>query len=331
MMATGNNTMKRLKAYTFKNFEQMIVLFILLSIFALNYFVAEKLALLNLFYLPALIAGFVLGKRKAMLTSIFSVTAVLFYVIINHDSFQPTQSVTSFYVNLIAWGSFLILCSIIVGHLHEENEKKVAQLKSAYLGILEILSKYIESSDTYTQDHSVRVANYATELAEVMMLPPQEVENIKVAALLHDIGKVDISTTLIDKAASLSHEEKYLMDSHTERGAQILSSVASVLGDAIPLVRAHHQYFDQDKQKESPLGEMPLGARILAVADAYDAMTTDRPYRSGMPPWKAFEELEQCTGTQFDPEVVECFKTVLFQHSGTHLILSGNKASTSAS
>jgi putative nucleotidyltransferase with HDIG domain len=317
--------MSNIKEYIFKNFEQIVVLFILVAVVSLNYFIAEKLALLNMFYLPSLLAGFVLGKRKALLTSIFSVTAVIFYVSLNYDIFKPSQSIVSFYVNIISWGSFLILCSIVVGHLHEENEKKVVQLKSAYMGILEILSKYIESADKYTQGHSVRVSHYATELAAAMKLPSQDVDNIKVAGLLHDIGKVDISTDLIGKAASLSKEEKNIMASHTERGAQILSAVSSVLSDAIPLVRAHHQYFDHDGHKSSPSGEVPLGARILAVADSYDAMTTDRPYRSGMPPWKALEELERCTGTQFDPEVVACFKTVLFQRSGTHQILSGNE------
>jgi len=317
--------MSNFKEYIFKNFEQIVVLFILVAVVALNYFIAEKLALLNMFYLPSLVAGFVLGKRKALLTSIFSVTAVVFYMSLNYDSFKPSQSVLSFYINIISWGSFLILCSIIVGHLHEENEKKVAQLKSAYLGILEILSKYIESADKYTQGHSVRVSHYATELAAAMNLPPHEIDNIKVAGLLHDIGKVDISTELIGKAASLNNEEKNIMASHTERGAQLLSSVSSVLSDAIPLVRAHHQYFDHDGHKGAPAGEVPLGARILAVVDSYDAMTTDRPYRSGMPPWKAIEELERCTGTQFDPDVVTCFKNMLFQRSGTHQILSGDE------
>ena len=157
-----------------------------------------------------------------------------------------------------------------------------------------------------------------------MKLKPQEIENIKVAALLHDIGKVDISTELIGKAASLSSEEIKIMASHSERGAQILSSVSSVLSEAIPLVLAHHQYFDHDEHKGSPSGEVSLGARILAVADSYDAMTTDRPYRSGIQPWKAIEELERGTGTQFDPEVVACFKRPLFHRDGTHQILSGD-------
>jgi putative nucleotidyltransferase with HDIG domain len=317
--------MAKFKEYIFKNFEQVMVLVILVAVVCLNYFIAEKLALLNLFYLPSLVAGFILGKRKAMLISIFSITAVVFYVVLNHDNFMSAQSAMSLYINLTSWASFLILASIIVGHLHEENEKKVTQLKSAYTGILEILSKYIESADKYTQGHSVRVSHYATEIAAGMKLAPQEIENIKVAALLHDIGKVEISTELISKAASLDKDEKNIMASHAERGVQILSAVGSVLSDAIPLVRAHHQYFSHDEQKGSSFAEVPLGARILAVADSYDAMTTDRPYRSGMPAWKAFEELERCTGTQFDPEVVKYFKTILFQRSGTHQILSGEE------
>jgi putative nucleotidyltransferase with HDIG domain len=312
--------MSNIKVYFFEYFEQTVVLFILVAVVVLNYFIAEKLALLNLFYLPAIIAGFVLGKRKALLTSIFSITAVTFYVLLNYDNFKQSQLL---YVNMISWGSFLILCSIVVGHLHEENEKKIVQLKNAYMGILEILSKYIESADKYTQGHSVRVSHYATEIAEAMKLEPREIENIRVAALLHDIGKVDISTELIGKAASLSSEEMKIMASHSEHGAQILSSVSSVLSEAIPLVLAHHQYFNHDEHKGSLIGEVKLGAHILAVADSYDAMTTDRPYRLGMPPWKAIEELERCKGTQFDPKVVACFKRTLFHHDGTHQILVG--------
>ena len=116
--------MSNIKAYLFKYFEQIVVLFILVAVVVLNYFIAEKLALLNLFYLPAIVAGFVLGKRKALLISIFSITAVTFYVSLNYDTFKQSQSVVSLYINIISWGSFLILCSIVVGHLHEENEKK---------------------------------------------------------------------------------------------------------------------------------------------------------------------------------------------------------------
>jgi putative nucleotidyltransferase with HDIG domain len=290
----------------------------------LNYFISDKLALLNLFYLPALAAGFILGKRKALLVSIFSIAAVSFYAILNYPDFIPRQNFTTFIVNLISWGSFLVLASILVGHLHEENQRQITQLRNAYVGILEILAKYIESADQYTQGHSVRVSHYAQDIAVEMKLKEEAIENIKIAALLHDIGKVEISADLIRKASELSEDEKILFESHTRKGAQLLSSVGDVLREAVPLVLAHHEYFDHEQYRGSPDNTVPLGARIIAVADAYDAMTTDRPYRSGMQPWQALEELERSTGTQFDPGVVKSFKKCLVHHHGTHEILSGS-------
>ena len=320
--------MLQLKQYLMKNFEQLMVLFILLSVIALNYAIDQKLALLNLFYLPVLAAGFILGKRKAVLTSILSISSVSFYVIMFPQSYQPTQNMLSLVITLISWGSFLTLSSIIVGHLHEENENKYHQLRAAYIGILEILSKYIESADKYTQGHSVRVSQYSTDIALSMKLPARDVENIKVAALLHDVGKVEVSSELIRKAAELSSDEKSMVANHTEKGAQLLSSVGDVLRDAVPLVLAHHEYFAPGENKESAIEVPPLGARIIAVADSYDAMVTDRPYRAGMPVWKALEELDRCTGTQFDPEVVKHFKHVLSRREESRQILPEAGAGT---
>jgi putative nucleotidyltransferase with HDIG domain len=150
------------------------------------------------------------------------------------------------------------------------------------------------------------------EIAIAMELHRTEVENIRVAGLLHDIGKIEISGEILRKAAELSAEEKELVDSHTVKGAYILSAVGSVLKEVVPIVVAHHKYFVDtlDSQDEDKL-KIPLGARIVAVADAFDAMTTDRPYRKGMPPWEALNELVSKAGTQFDPQVVEAFKRII--------------------
>ncbi len=101
------------------------------------------------------------------------------------------------------------------------------------------------------------------------------------------------------------------MDSHTERGAHLLNSVGSVLKEVVPIVSSHHKYFMSTMEgPEKELNQVPLGARIIAVADSFDAMTTDRPYRKGMPPWGALEEIVKNAGKQFDPHVVEAFKRV---------------------
>jgi HD-GYP domain-containing protein (c-di-GMP phosphodiesterase class II) len=110
----------------------------------------------------------------------------------------------------------------------------------------------------------------------------------------------------------LTTEERELIDEHTVKGAYLLTSVGSVLKEVVPIVVSHHRYFsDPIGETQSELNEVPLGARIITVADAFDAMTTDRPYRKGMPPWEAMEEIVKNRGKQFDPEVVDSFKQVV--------------------
>jgi putative nucleotidyltransferase with HDIG domain len=213
---------------------------------------------------------------------------------------------------LSSWGGFLILASYAVGTLYEQNEQRVKELKSAYIGVLEILSKYLESTDRYTKGHSVRVSELSMEIGIAMELPRQEVENIRVAGLLHDIGKIEISGEILSKAASLSKEEKELVDSHSFKGAYILSAVGSVLKEVVPIVVSHHKHFVETLEgNNGDKTKIPLGARVVAVADAFDAMTTDRPYRKGMQPWEAYQEVLNQTGKQFDPKVVEAFKRVV--------------------
>jgi len=130
--------------------------------------------------------------------------------------------------------------------------------------------------------------------------------------LLHDIGKIEISSEILRKAAELTLEERALIDTHSATGASLLSSVGSVLKEVVPIVVAHHKFFTSAiEEREKELSKIPLGARIVAVVDAFDAMTTDRPYRKGMPPWEALDEIVAKAGQQFDPEVVEAFKRVM--------------------
>jgi len=152
------------------------------------------------------------------------------------------------------------------------------------------------------------------ETAIAMELPRSQVDNIRAAGLLHDIGKIEISADVLGKAAALTSEEKALMDSHAVKGGYLLSSVGSVLKEVVPIVIAHHKYFmDTIEGSEKDTHKIPIGARIVAVADAFDAMVTDRPYRKGMQPWNALEELIAKSGKQFDPEVVSAFKRVISQ------------------
>jgi len=303
--------MDRSKQFIVRHFEQILVLIILIATFAGTYFIEEESIVLNFYYLPVFVGSYFLGRRMGVLTAVFSVLAVVVFVLIFPQRFFGGAVFWHSLVRLLSWGGFLILASIVVGTLYEENERRLQDLKKAYIGILEILSKYLESTDPYTKGHSVRVSELAKETAMMMELRPDEVENVRVAGLLHDIGKIEISGEILRKAAQLTTDERELIDAHAVKGAYILTSVGSVLKEVVPIVVAHHKYFvDNLDANDKDTGKIPLASRIIAVADSFDAMTTDRPYRKGMPPWKALEEVVANAGKQFDPEVVAAFKHV---------------------
>ena len=304
--------MEQFKQFILRDFEKILVVIILMVAFIGTYLIEEKFIILNFYYLPVLTAGYFLGRRMGVLAAVFSILAVLICVLFFPRRFLEGKEILTGVAQLSSWSGFLILASFMVGSLYEKNEQRVKELKNAYIGVLEILSKYLESTDRYTKGHSVRVSDFATEIGIAMGLARPEVENIRVSGLLHDIGKIEISGEILSKAAELSTEEKDLMDSHTVKGAYILSCVGSVLKEVVPIVIAHHKYFtDTLENNNGGAIKIPLGARVIAVADAYDAMTTDRPYRKGMPPWEAFQEIVAKTGKQFDPRVVEAFKRVV--------------------
>jgi len=305
-------TMDWFKQWIVKHFEEVLVGLILLAASIGTYFLEEKTIILNFYYLPVLMASYLLGKRTGLLTAILSVLSVLLFVFVFPERFLEGRQFFSNLALLSSWAGFLILASILVGTLYELSERRMLDLKRAYIGIIEILSKYLESTDQYTKGHSLRVSDFSQETAKAMGLSNVEVENIRAAGLLHDIGKIEISVDVLRKAADLSAEERVLIDTHVSKGANILSSVGAVLRDVVPIVLAHHKYFMSDLETDAKEHtKIPLGARILAVADSFDAMVTDRPYRKAMPPWTALEELAAKAGTQFDPQVVEAFKRVM--------------------
>ena len=304
--------MENFKQFIVKHFEKALIIIILIAAFIGTYLIEEKSIVLNFYYLPVLTAGYFLGRRLGVLTAIFSILVVVISTLLFPETFFRGQDSFSTLAQLFSWGGFLTLASIAVGTLYEQNERRLQDLKNAYIGVLEILSKYLESTDRYTKGHSVRVSELAMEIAVGMELPREAVENIRVAGLLHDIGKIEVSGDILRKAAALSSEERELIDEHTVKGAYLLTSVGSVLKEVVPMVVSHHKYFMSGiEDGGDEMKDIPLGARIIAVADAFDAMTTDRPYRKGILPWQALEEIVKNTGKQFDPEVVEVFKRVI--------------------
>jgi putative nucleotidyltransferase with HDIG domain len=194
----------------------------------------------------------------------------------------------------------------------ERNQKKhlkntVEALEQLDLGTLSALARAIDAKSAWTAGHSERVTHLALRLAHAMGLSPQELQIMHRGGLLHDIGKIGTPPAILDKAGSLEPEEMRIMQDHVKIGVRILEPIPC-FREALPIVAQHHEWFDGSGYPAGLAGtSIGLLARILTVADCYDAMVSDRPYRRGLPPQQAFDILRQRSGTQFDPAVIEVF------------------------
>ena len=171
--------------------------------------------------------------------------------------------------------------------------------------MIKTLINAIDAKDQYTHGHSERVARYSLMLADKMKLEPEKLDNIYIAALLHDIGKIGVSDTIINKDGKLTADEYDNIKQHPVLGSQILTNI-SEMPVAVIGAKYHHERYDGTGYPEGLKGEeIPLEARIISVADAYDAMTSNRSYRNSMTQEKVREQLVNGRGRQFDPEIVD--------------------------
>jgi putative nucleotidyltransferase with HDIG domain len=188
-----------------------------------------------------------------------------------------------------------------------ECAQLVRKQRDLFLDTITILAQAVEMRDEYTGGHTLRVSTYAVLLAQELNLSPQEIELIRIGTPLHDIGKIGIDDAILRKADRLTPEEFEIMKSHTVKGADIVSTVPD-LRPIIPIVRSHHERWDSKGYPDGLGGEAisPL-ARVVSLADAFDAMTSNRSYRKAMPPAVAFAEIEKQSGRQFDPTFTAAF------------------------
>jgi HD-GYP domain-containing protein (c-di-GMP phosphodiesterase class II) len=199
-----------------------------------------------------------------------------------------------------------------------ENANLYRDVQRSYLETVLALVQAVEEKDRYTRGHSERVTAFSVKLASAMHLTPRRVRMVEYAGALHDIGKIGIDLAIIHKRERLSDEEFAIVKNHPLIGERIVRPIG-FLADALPAIAQHHERFDGLGYPLGIAGEqLTLEARILAVADAYDAMITERPYRSPLPKNAAIAELRRCAGTQFDPLVVEHFLELLHNDPEIH-------------
>jgi HD-GYP domain-containing protein (c-di-GMP phosphodiesterase class II) len=189
----------------------------------------------------------------------------------------------------------------------DQVQRAARENRELFLASIRALAEAIDAKDPYTRGHSERVAAYAATIASEMALPPSEVERIRLSALLHDVGKIGVDDRIIRKPTALSEGEFQLMKTHPIKGAAIMSAIPQ-LADVIPGMKYHHEKWSGGGYPEGLKGEeIPLQARIVTVADTFDAMTTTRPYQQAMENDYVVERIRQFAGIRYDPVVVEAF------------------------
>jgi len=291
------------------NTELWLILSLLALTAAINYLVSAHRLVLGLYTLPTLFSAYFYGRRHAVLTAFTSLFMVGLLTRFNPNLFaeiQKTQFLEGRWYDIIAWGGILVVTAYAMGTLHEYNKKRLHELRQTYHGLLLILRQFI-SKDKYTENHSYRVSIYATKIASYLGLKHERIEDTRAASLLHDIGKLDISRKLLYKAARLTQEEFGEMKKHVDKSGDILEPVGGPLSRIIPIILAHHDKFDGSGYRPLSGKEIPLESRIISVADVYDSLTSDRPYRKAMSPFDAKEIIVKGSSKDFDPIAVKAF------------------------
>jgi putative nucleotidyltransferase with HDIG domain len=195
-------------------------------------------------------------------------------------------------------------------HLEHKVELQTSQMRTLFLGSIEALVFALEAKDKYTAGHSRRVADFACGIGREMGLPEDYLENLKWGSLLHDVGKIAVDRFVQNKPGKLTPAEYEHIMIHAQVGAGIVKHVVNE--QVVAIVEHHHDHYDGTGLHQVVVGaDIPIGARILAVADAYDAMTSDRPYRRAIPSEQARQEIVRCTGTQFDPVAAAAFLKIV--------------------
>ena len=279
-------------------------LFVIAAVF--NFVLASHRVLLGFYGLPTLFSAYFYGRRHAVLTAVASILLVLLVLYFNPSILQENMSPLQRWLDLSVWAGILVLTAYAMGTLYELKTKQLTELRETYDGVLNILCHFV-SKDNYTQNHSYRVSVYATRIARNMGVTAELCEDIRAAGLLHDIGKIEVSRQVLYKSAQLTEDESAEMAQHVSKGGDLVNLARGSLRRVVPLILAHHDTFNGSGNHRAVGQEIPLGARIIAVADVYDALTSDRPYRKALPPFEARDYIINKAGKDFDPAVVDTF------------------------
>lgn len=269
---------------------------------------AYKMVVLNLFFLPIVLSGYYLGRMSAGVLALLCVLAVSITASLDSTGFAAYQTPVLMGLSLTVWGSVLGLTAILVGTLCDERSKTIEELHVAYVGVVEVLSAYLQSANPKVKARSTRVAELSQGVAETMKLPRKQIDDIRVGALLFDLGNVEITTQLLTRAVGTleANAERSATATHTFSGVELVHSLGSVLSGAMPLMLNQDDAFRACASADAGAAthDVPLGAKIIRATRAYDCLAFGDSGTTYSPE-EAIQELRKDISGDFDSEVLD--------------------------
>lgn len=296
-------------------FECMLILVSVGMTYLVYQMGGYKLVALNLFFLPIVLSGYYLGRTSAGVLALFCSLAVTVATTMDPSGFAAYTSPIMMGLSLTVWAAVLGLTAILVGTLCDERAAKVDELHEAYVGVVEVLAKYLQSGNPKMKTRAVRLAELCQLVAEDLKLSRKQVDDIRVGALLHDLGNVEITTKVLSKAVDTLESTPGAVAKHTFLGADLVHSLGAVLHSAVPLVLNQddplHDAHPYDELRGT--GETPLGAKIISAVRAFDSLAYCDGGESRGAPAKVLAELRK--HKEHDEEVLAALERACRRHS----------------
>lgn len=268
-----------------------------------------KLVTLNLFYLPVVLAGFFLGRYTAGILAVLSVISASLVCMLQSQDFASYSSPLAIALTVTLWGAVLSLTALLVGTLSDERRVQAEELHDAYVGVVEVLARYLQGGNPHLNARATRVATLSQKIGLEMKLSSKRIDDIRVAALMQDLGNIEVTTKVINRAVGTIEGKAGRASEHRFQGTDLVHSLSTVLRGAMPILLKQDSSL-RSVISESVAADVPLGARILRAARAFDALVAPGANEALSIP-EAIRELRTDRAADHDPEVLDVLEQVV--------------------
>jgi hypothetical protein len=292
--------------------EWFLILVAVAIMFLVSRMSGNKLVILNLFFLPVVLSGFFLGRYHAGIMALLCAIGASLVTVMQLDDVGTSLSPLTTLFSVTLWGAVLCLTAILVGTLSDERTAQTSELHEAYVGVIEVLSSYLQGGGPHSKTRTSQIAEQCRLVAGAMRLSPRQVDDIHVAALMQDIGKIEITTKVISKAMHSIEGKLSQTELHSFQGTDLVHSLGTILRGAIPiLVTQDNPWPAALTGDEADPQEVPIGAKIIRAVRDYCALTGESLAGSGLEPGAALSHMRCDPHAAYDSSVLDALESVV--------------------